>query len=222
MTTKNTIVILSATLVTLARVDAAVYDLKTDWSNTSNPNGPWSYLVNGAVVGSGIRTGDSFGAPGAPTIWGGGFLGWSQSNGSQNSYLDLQTGDVYGHTGSLAIDWTSPAAGVAQVDGGAWMLRDIGRSMQWVISLNGVTIEDSGFLSSGDPFSRATPDEFHFSTPVQPGDVLEFRAETLSGYGDYVGVNFTVVTVPEPSTIWFGLLGMISLGLRRRPNRRIG
>ena len=40
---------------------AIPYNLAADWSDTSNPNGLWSYLINGTVPPSGIRGGDVFG-----------------------------------------------------------------------------------------------------------------------------------------------------------------
>ena len=213
--------------MTLMRVNAALYDLQTDWSNTINPNGVWSSLVNGLPAVSGVRGNDTFGPPGPPTIWGSGHVGWSQSNGSQSSYLDIQVGDIYGHSAQpsslpISITWTSPDAGTVQVDGGAWMLRDIGRSIQWTMTLNGNTVEDTGNLFSGDPFSRSAPDAFHFTTPVQPGDVLAFTVVPTSSDGDYVGVNFTVTTVPEPSTMLFGLISIMGVAFRRNPNRRKG
>ena len=35
---------------------AAPYNLATDWSDTSNPNGVWSYLLNGSLAASGTRS----------------------------------------------------------------------------------------------------------------------------------------------------------------------
>ncbi len=206
------------------RVNGALYDLQTDWSNTSNPNGVWSSLVSGLPAVAGVRGDDNFGPPGPPLIWGSGHVGWSQSNGSQ-SYLDIQVGDIYGHpepSNPISITWTSPDAGTAQVDGGTWKLRDPGMPLTWTMKLNGLAVMDSGSLYSGDPFNRATPDAFNFSTPVQPGDVLELRVVTAGSWGDYVGVNFTVNTIPEPSVVMLGLIGLTSIALRRRNNRRIG
>src|SRR5436309_3139353 len=60
-----------------------IWSVSTDWSNAANPNGPWSYLVDGVTGVSGTRGSDNFGTPGAPLIWstGSNFVGWSQANG---------------------------------------------------------------------------------------------------------------------------------------------
>ena len=196
--------------------EAQTWDLKTDWSNTSNPNGVWTYLVNGSAPSSpGTRGCDSFGPPGPPPIGGSCYVGWSQSNGSESFGYDLQVGDIYGHDnpgGPIAIDWTSPFAGLVNVTGGAWMLRDIGRANDWSVTFNNA-VQASGTIFSGDPWDRTNPASFSFSTAVQVGDVLQFAFLPSPGmpYGDYSGVNLTVsavVATPEPASA-----ALIALGL---------
>ena len=102
---------------------AIPYNLAADWSDTSNPNGVWSYLVNGAVPPSGIRGGDVFGVP--TPIWGtSSFEGWSRSNGSEGFPHDWIAGDVFGHTlnngDPVQIRWTSPTAWFIDVAGAVW------------------------------------------------------------------------------------------------------
>jgi hypothetical protein len=122
---KNLIRILFTTsalaLLTTGNLNAAtqVYDLKADWSDTSNPNGVWSYLLNGSLAPSGTRTGDPFGTP--PPIRGSAHEGWSKSNGSELFAHDWIAGDVFGHTpdgNAIQIQWTSPTAGSIDVTGG--------------------------------------------------------------------------------------------------------
>ena len=217
----NIRLIFSAALLALtANSDAASYDLSTDWSDTINPNSTWSYLVDGDVASAGgARSGDVFHAPGAPPIWGTSFLGWSQDNGSADYFLDLQPGDVYGHSGVVAIDWTSPAAGFVDVVGSAWQLRNIGRSNDWQVLL-GDTLLVSGTISSGDGHSRAFPNSFSFmNLPVLPGEVLEFRAFGHQTFvGDYLGVALAVSTrpVPLPSGFWGLVSALGALGYLRR------
>ena len=99
---KNLIRILFTTsalaLLTTGNLNAAtqVYDLKADWSDTSNPNGVWSYLLNGSLAASGTRSADPFDTP--PPIWGidGSYPGWSKSNGSELFDHDWIAGDVSG------------------------------------------------------------------------------------------------------------------------------
>ncbi len=177
---------------------ATVYELKSDWSNTTNPNGTWRYVVNGSLATASTRVDDTFGPPGPPAIWGTGHVGWSQSNGSQPA-LDLQVGDIYGHPEPgfpLALNWTSPVTSHVQVTGSAWMPRDIGRGEGWEMFKNS-TLLTSGTLVSGDAFSRATPQTFSFEVDVVLGDVITFRAAyNTGGFGDYIATNFTVTTVP--------------------------
>ena len=84
------IAVVGLTISPSANAVPIVYDLAADWSDISNPNGVWSYLVNGAIAASGTRTGDTFGTP--QPIWGAGFTGWSQSNGTEGSPTTGQWG----------------------------------------------------------------------------------------------------------------------------------
>lgn len=214
---------------------ARTYDLATDWSDTDNPNTAWAYLLGGELGASGVRSGDPFvDPPGAPPIWGlaDSPFGWSRSvgteglTGGEQVPLDLQTGDVYGHSKSgldLAITWTSPWSGPIQVSGNTWALRDIGRANRWEITLNGTSLE-SGILASGDPVDRSHPQEFLFALHVSNGDVIKFNVTPSWEYGngidDYLGVNFTVTAVPEPkATVANAALFLVGTHLLRRRMR---
>ena len=141
--------------------DLITFDLTADWSDSSNPNGVWSYEVNGAIAASGTRSGDTFGTP--TPIWGSGFTGWSKSNGTEGFFHDWSAGDVFGHTptpaGSIAIAWTSPDDGTVDITGGIWEGRDIGRSNVWSLTKNGVTLT-GGSIASGDAFDSSNPFDF--------------------------------------------------------------
>ena len=212
--------------LTAASAHADSYDLASDWSNTSNPDGTWSYLLNGSIASSGIRDSDGFGPPGAPVIWGvaNSYQGWSQDNGSQDSYLDIHPGDIYGHTpgagGSIQIDWTSPITGTIDFTGDTWALRDIGRLNDWSVTL-GTTLLDSGTTSSGDGHGSSNPWQFAASgLAVTAGEVLQFEA-SAPGTGDYIGVDLNVTTyasVPDAGssiTLLGGALAGLA-ALRRR------
>lgn len=211
---------LFAAVLTIPCVNAQTYDLKTDWSDVSNPNGVWSYLVDGVAPSASIRGSDTFGPPGPPVIWGAGHIGWSQSNGSQSGYLDDEIGDIYGHeeiAAPISITWTSPSADTVHAFGGLWAMRE-GRSNDWSIVLNGVTLQASGVVADGDPFDRNNPNPFDFTTFVNPGDVLELTISPTSGQlsGDYVGANFTVEVIPEPSGTWLVAAGLMLGSLTRK------
>lgn len=196
------------------------FDLKSDYSTTSNPNGPWSYLANDSVPGQSIRGGDAFAdPPGAPLVWGGNILGWSQANGSEvanGTPLDLLTGDIYAHTGPVSVQWQSPLDGTINLQGGIWMLRDIGRANSFELLVNGA-VESSGGIASGDPFNRANPNTFGFSGAVQAGDVVEFRVSNL-GTGDYIGLNLSIDLTPSTPVPDSGIssvaLALAALGFR--------
>ena len=75
------------------------FDVAADWSDVINPNGAWSYEVNGALASSATRTGDTVGT--APALWGPGgnsFVGWSRSNGTELFAHDWEDGQVFGHS----------------------------------------------------------------------------------------------------------------------------
>jgi len=204
--------------------EAGVFDLGADWSNASNPNGSWSYLLNGAPVGSSTRGNDPFSFPGPPPIWGDAHVGWSKSIGTESPLWDLQSGDVYGHPENgafLSIAWTSPVAETVQASGGLWAIRDIGRSTDWLLLLNGAII-DEGNVFSGDSFSRSNPEVFSYYGAVEPGDVLELRVLPTVGqpFGDYVATTFAVTTVPEPFHAVLVSIALIGIAVNRSRNAR--
>ncbi len=231
----NTRWVLAATLAALVLggtgvAKADLYDLAADWSDTDNPNGAWSYWVGGAPPAvSYHRGGDPFNnPPGYQPIWAhtsNTYFGWSKSNGSNsasNPTWDLQPGDVYGHTqGLLEIRWTSPEAGSADVSGGVWAIRDIGRSNSWQVTLNGSVLA-SGYVYSGDAYDRANPFPIDLSFDVGVGDVVAFSARPDSTHGDgiqdYIALNLSidVVPVPVPAAALLGLLGLSVAGVKLR------
>lgn len=209
------VVQLVPTLVTLITLQlcstswATLYNLSADWSDVQNPNGVWSYWANGALGQSGTRGGDVFIDDDPPQIWcnSANWLGWSKSIGTEPDFLDVQAGDVYGHTGPLEVRWTSPADGVITVTGGVWHMREWGRYNSWSVLLNGSTLAN-GTADDGDGHGRDNPWPVNLTTlSVKQGDDLAFQANSLSGFGDYIGLSLTVdfTPIPEPTTCLAGL-----------------
>jgi hypothetical protein len=210
-------------LLAVSRSEAVSNDLKADWSDVSNPNGPWSYQEGNNLLPhvSAWQSGDFVTAQSAWARAGTGtsiIPAWFKSSGTLGNPLsyDWLDGDIVIHTTDNAngvgsgpgnVTWTSPLTGFINISGAVWMGRDIGRSNRWTLAKNGVTLT-SGDVSSGDAYSRASP--FYFANgsagptvlanvPVSPGDVLKLQLEKTSQYGDYIGVDFTIVASLSPT-----------------------
>lgn len=222
-----------------------VYDLKMDWSDAANPNGPWSYREgNNALPHVADWQGLSGDFTAVQPAWARFETGssnlpvWMKIASPNAVSGDWQIGDIVTHStdgfngigsGLSNVIWTSPFNGMIDVSGATWMGRDIGRGNHWEIVLNG-TLLTQGDIFSGDSFNRSSPFNFAAGSggptvlnqiPVFTGDVLKLQFTKTSGPGDYAGINLTISAVPEPSAIGMGMIGCFSLfvGRRRQTNR---
>ncbi len=239
---RSTPLILAALLIAAAAssVNAQVYDLAADWSEVNNPNGTWAY---GSLSSSSFspftqhfanwRFGDF---TNTQPYWGiNAPFGLMQSQGG--SINDFPAGRVGGHTApTLAVQWTAPTAGTADITGGVWMFREIGRANQVSLFLNGTALFDnvlipqrSTGINSGNTFTLSNADVVDggsasdlLGISVNPGDKLVLALQN-TGTGDYSGVDFNIrlipgsSSVPEPGVVAL-LVGMIpgAMLLRRR------
>ena len=213
-----------------------VYDLNTDFSYTSNPNGVWSYTQGGspipnAVLGgsNGWRYGVGYGVDGSIEKWG----------SSLPSPHDMQANDVIIETVSLAyggdispigVTWTSPDNGEVSLSGRAWdALFYSGRNANWTLSVGGVLVAEntSGVygLYRNDPAAQfdgnLLPGISLNAINVTAGEQITFLTQTTSYYGHFMGVDMTVsfTPVPIPAAVWlFGsaLAGLIGFSRRKR------
>lgn len=192
------------------------WDLTADFSDSANPNGVWSYNEGANPLPHVDSWQSSLGGWALPQP---GFAYsengtnrlpfWYRSNGTENFAPDIQAGDVVVHSvdafngignGEANVTWTTPVAGIINISGGVWATREIGRGNQWTLSLNDAPLS-SGFVSSGDPYSRATPFDFAFGSggptalemvSVAVGDVLKLEIVRTTAPGDFVGVRLRI------------------------------
>jgi hypothetical protein len=195
---------------------AVSWDLTADWSDTANPNGPWSYRHGAELLPHVDRWEHAVSYfLGPQPAWAREEIGTSRipsffrSSAPVADAHDYEPGDVVCHTqdeangigsGPAGIVWRSPVDGTVDVSGAVWMGRDIGRSNHWSLWLNDVKLTE-GDIASGDPYSRAAPFDFDAGTGgaaalsslgVRFGDVLKLLLERTSLYGDFVGVRMHV------------------------------
>ena len=217
---------------------AATYDLKSDWSDLSNPNGAWSYNnSNGPIAVHQSSWGNTdptwvFGqAAWALTPTGPGHIvTWMKDEATQSSPpYDLVAGDVNTHTwdgqngasgtGNLsAVTWTAPSDGIYDFTGNFWQGVHIGRSADAFVFV-GCAAFTYVSLFDGDGFSRAAPFSFGATgIPLAANDTIELRFVTTSFAGTHVGVNLTITAVPEPTSL--ALTGMAAVALLRANRAR--
>jgi hypothetical protein len=214
--------------------DARVYDLKNDWSTTTNPNGVWSYRAGDQILPLCPNYGDTFGPVPAWAVsndWAGHVPVWLQAQSYGGG--GVQPGDIVCHTtagystwqGEARVVWSSDMAGEIQISGNAWMARDIARSERWRLYVKG-NLVSWGDIWSGDPYSYANPFDFRngsggqsvLRTNVAVGDQVILEV-VQTWCEDYVGTNLRIESVPEPSSLLAlltGAAGLCGFALRRR------
>ena len=230
--------------------DADVFDLNSDWSDTTNPNGVWSYnagvnplphqdklglpyLVSNQQPGWGPSDGSTLPPPPFLPIW----FKAVQSNPTDQdgNPLDWHAGDIVTHSqddynglgegkSNVTFTYPGPDSAVANISGSVWMARDVGRAVGWALYLDS-TLLTEGSVYSGDPYDRNSPFSLAAGSGgtsavtnllLQADDVikLEFTSEVDAAaeiVGEFVGANFSVTTVPEPSSFILVGAGAVSL-----------
>ncbi|MDA1276791.1 MAG: immunoglobulin domain-containing protein [Verrucomicrobia bacterium] len=193
-----------------------IYDLGSNWSDTANPNGVWSYneginpLPFAASWLGGTRT---FAAPQpawARSANGTGHIpAWFKSAASVSIAADWQAGDVVVHStdvtngpgqGIANVTWTSPLDGTVEISGAAWLGRDVGRGNTWELYVRDNRIT-GGILSSTDLFTRDRPYDFAAgdagpdslrSIPVSMGDVIKLEVARTATAGEFSVLRFRI------------------------------
>jgi hypothetical protein len=200
--------------VTIRQAAGMTFDLAEEWSDTVNPNGPWSYNEALGVPIATHRDNWGCGLPGPQQVWAaaacpqpGHVPMWYKALTALD-FLDVPAGTVgmHGSEASTAgASWRSPAAGTAQVSGGIWLAdKDIGRNMRWAIALQETEVT-SGLLFPDDPYTSAHPFRFAdgaggesaLAFPVSAGDVVHLHITKTGGSPTFVGVDLTVTLLEE-------------------------
>ncbi len=228
------------TFVVMSSAHATLFSLNGDWSDTTNPNGAWSYLRAGTAFASTVPNWQSFG-----TAWadagspGPGFAPMLlKYDGVGSEPIDALVNDIVGHTqtidvnsgaGELSVRFTSPSAGTASLSGKLWdahLSQD--RDQAWQVWINGV-LSASGTLLGDGSEGRNNPDLFSLSgLSLAAGSTIELRMSRANGdNGGLVGMDMSINldttpggTVPEPATWMLALACLAAGGVARRSSRR--
>jgi hypothetical protein len=197
-----------------------VWDLSTDWSDSANPNGVWTYREGSNPLPF-IADWTPLGSDSVQPAWSPGAVpgnhlpAWFKSTDIVPGY-DFLPGDVVVHStdfyngpgrGVANVIWTSPVNATVNISGEVWPVRDIGRENTWRLSLQRESAPiwplTDGHVADGDPFDRANPFDFATgsggpsvlnSIAVSAGDEiqLDMIADPEVSGGDFVGVNLTI------------------------------
>jgi len=200
------------------------WSLQTDWQETSNPGGPdnawslregvnalphvdaWQQLLGGWSEPQPAWSESSDGNNRLPM--------WMKSNGSETFPHDWTAGEIVVHStdgtngvgnGDASVVWISPIRGIVSVAGAVWQGRDIGRSNDWSLRVDGQSLT-GGSLFTGDPWSSAKPLDLSAGSggaaalegiEVCEGSEIELRVIRTSLSGDFVVVNLAISVVVE-------------------------
>ncbi|MGD0972351.1 MAG: hypothetical protein ABSA04_13340 [Desulfobaccales bacterium] len=214
-------VVLSALIICLVGPAAAVttWDVTTDFSATSDPNGAWSYgyeatgagpLTLFTLSGNAPNAGDGWYLPNplqVPSLW---------KNNSSSTQYGVLPGEVslqpaYGDTALVVARWTSPITGSVTLSG-SFGAGDQGL-MDYYIYENGANI----FTFISTALTGNVTESFNLGPlAVIPGTTIDFAVGPgPNGYG-YGNTPLDATIVPIPGALWLLGSGLAGLGLLRR------
>jgi hypothetical protein len=215
---------------------ATTYNLTTDWSDTTNPNGVWTYQRAGVAFASTVSD------------WSGGGKAWAdlgtsgpgftpmllKYDGVLSESIDALAGDIVGHTntsdsnagaGNLSILFKMPTAGTASISGKVWDAHTtVDRDQVWQVLVNGSPLASETVVGDGTN-GRSAPDLFALAAiALAAGDTVELRLfRSGSDNGGLLGMDMTVdvtpsaVPLPAALPLFATILGAAGIaGWRRR------
>lgn len=178
-----------------------IYDLTAEFSQIANPNGPWTYEMDGAPITATLPGGWGYYASYDASI--------TQAGSSFG--LDAKPGDILmhapsaGHGTTLEIVWTSPGTGTIDISGAAWgadFFQD--RDATWWLSVDGVTIASRGSVYgllrtdlAADFASNLLSGGSLTDLNVETGDVVKFSVAATTYYGHFVGIEEKIAFSPS-------------------------
>jgi hypothetical protein len=120
-----------------------------------------------------------------------------------------------------SVVWTSPHDGLVRIEGGLWISKAFDRPHTWELIKNGAVFT-SGALTQADSYSKTNPFAFAAGSggasavelAVAANDQIELLMYRPLGTlipGTFVGMNYQIRFVPEPSSRILGVLAMIGL-----------
>jgi hypothetical protein len=210
-----TIAVLASSLPVASNAATQVYDLKADWSDTQNPNGPWSFrdAGGGLFVSTPFPWVDSaFSGAGITKITEASILpGYEGFSPVEPGYLEV--GDValipFGPT---SVRWTTPVNGIINLSGALWegssgTLHGSSDELPWALTHNGNPVSDGDGLAFGVS-SRSSPYDLSsgsagtdglLNISVHAGDQIDLGVEFgLYGSGGLtIGINFTITLTSD-------------------------
>lgn len=212
--------------LTASQASAAVYDLAGDFSNSSNPDGAWSY-------GYGKSLGDAFTIESKsattkgvdywkPRSGGNPFTSHNDTDGAVTiGTTTWQANMVVSHPGALGEfqinRLTLIDAGDYQLSGSFLSVDSHGANADVHVLANGVSIFSDLVFGHGDT-SRA---DFSLAGTFAANTTLDFVVGTGDGnyLFDAVAVDAHISPVPEPATYLMWGLGLLAL-VAARPTRK--
>jgi hypothetical protein len=215
---------LLASLLSTTNAATQIYDLKTDWSDTQNPNGTWTYCLypGGPPL------------PNDPIPW-----AWVYYDGYMEAITATtadavvsgyrEVGDIYAlhaFEGSpVCVRWTAPGNGTISVSGAIWHAAPDGFSFgQWTLALNGNSLS----VGYWNDLPRSAPNVLStgstgpnglLNIPVQAGDQVElsfvdYHFSDQTPFGIDFTVTFTSDTVDPVAAIESLAITVINMNLQ--------